>query len=182
VRADPGFDELYKREFARVFRAAFLLCADRDAAEDAAQEAFARALVRWRRLAGEPWAAGWVTTTAMNVARRAKRGPPRGPGEERSVNEDHDTRLDVRLAIRRLPARQQEAVVLHYLVDLSVLDTAAAMGIDEGTVKAHLARARQSLGRSLGVSPDAAGLPGSSPSEDLPEISPLEPERRSPDA
>jgi RNA polymerase sigma factor (sigma-70 family) len=64
---------------------------------------------------------------------------------------DDTTRLDVHAAVRRLPARQQEAVVLHYLLDLSVADTAAAMGCDQGTVKTHLSRARAALLRALSI-------------------------------
>ena len=52
-------------------------------------------------------------------------------------------------AVRALPARQQEAVALHYLLDLTVADTAATMGIDEGTVKTHLSRARDALAHAL---------------------------------
>ena len=70
MTVDPAFRELYEREFAAVFRAALLLSGDRRLAEDAAQEAFARALARWRRLRSHPSPGGWVTTTALNVARR----------------------------------------------------------------------------------------------------------------
>jgi RNA polymerase sigma-70 factor (ECF subfamily) len=151
VNVDPGFEELYQREFASVFRAAFLLCGDRSTAEDATQEAFARALVRWRRLGGQSWAAGWVMTTAMNVARRAMRRRPVPLEDPLPSGSDHDARLDVRRALGRLPARQQESVALYYLLDLSVADAAAAMGVAEGTVKAHLARARRTLAESLGI-------------------------------
>ncbi|MGZ4132218.1 MAG: sigma factor-like helix-turn-helix DNA-binding protein [Actinomycetota bacterium] len=48
-----------------------------------------------------------------------------------------------------MPRRQQEAVVLHYLLDLPVAETAAAMGVDAGTVKTHLSRARGSIARLL---------------------------------
>lgn len=147
---DPGFRELYERDFAAVFRAVYLLCGDRQLAEDATQEAFARALARWRRLHGQPWAAGWVTTTAFNVARRQLRQRPSviaGPDAWRASA--HDERLDLHAAIRGLPARQQEAVALHYLLDLPVAQTAAAMGCDEGTVKSHLHRARSALSRAL---------------------------------
>jgi RNA polymerase sigma-70 factor, ECF subfamily len=149
VNVEPGFEALYEREFAPVFRATFLLCGDRAAAEDATQEAFARALVRWRRLEGQPWAAGWVMTTAMNAVRRSMRRRPTPDDDPRWAAADPDARLDVRDAIGRLPARQQHAVALHYLLDLSVDDTAAAMGVTSGTVKVHLARARAALGGSL---------------------------------
>jgi RNA polymerase sigma-70 factor (ECF subfamily) len=148
VTVDPAFRDLYEREFAAVFRAALLLSGDRRLAEDAAQEAFARALARWRRLRSHPSPGGWVTTTALNVARRQLRRRPEGSPPQGEAPEIED-RLVVHEAIRSLPARQQEAVALHYLLDLPVTDTAAAMGVDVGTVKTHLSRARAALYESL---------------------------------
>jgi RNA polymerase sigma-70 factor, ECF subfamily len=147
VGIEPTFDELYQREFPVVFRAAYALCGDAVAAEDATQEAFARALARWRRLRKEPWAAGWVTTTALNVLKRQlRRSGPVSGAEEDGAEENHEAEsLDLWAAIRLLPERQREAVVLHYVVDLSIAESAAAMRCEEGTVKAHLSRARQAL-------------------------------------
>jgi RNA polymerase sigma-70 factor (ECF subfamily) len=151
VSIDPSFTELYEREFPAVFRAAYLLSGDRGLAEEAAQEAFARALARWSRLRSQPWAGGWVTTTALNTARRhLRRRRPAMPTNESPV-EDDTIRLDIHAAVRRLPARQQEAVVLHYLLDLPVAETAAVMGCDQGTVKTHLSRARAALLRALSI-------------------------------
>jgi len=144
----PGFQELYEREFARVCGAVFLLSGDRQLAQDAAQEGFARALVRWRRLRSHPAPGAWVTTTALNVARRQLRRRP--PVEADPVAPaDPTDRLALREAIRALPPRQLEAVAIHYLLDLPVAETAVAMGIDEGTVKTHLSRARSSLADAL---------------------------------
>jgi RNA polymerase sigma-70 factor, ECF subfamily len=148
VSVHPGFLDLYEREFERVCRAVYLLAGDRPLAEDATQEAFARALARWRRVGAHPSPAGWVTTTAMNVARRQLRRKPNLTSAHGSTPDETD-RVAVLEAIRRLPARQQEAVALHYLLDLTVADTATAMGVDEGTVKTHLARARDTLSRGL---------------------------------
>jgi RNA polymerase sigma-70 factor, ECF subfamily len=144
VRADDGFQGFYRAEFAKVFRAALVVCKDRDGAEEAAQEAFARALERWRRLGTQPWAAGWVITTAMNLARRGmrRRSVLRRPDV---ASTDEEARIDLWEGIRGLPPKQQAAVILHYAIDLPIAEVAAAMGCAEGTVKAHLARARQSL-------------------------------------
>jgi RNA polymerase sigma-70 factor (ECF subfamily) len=156
VSSDPSFTELYEREFPAVFRAAYLLTGDRGVAEEAAQEAFARALARWGRLRSQPWVGGWVTTTALNTARRHMRRH-RPTMLTSAPDEEVDTiRLDVHAAVRRLPARQQEAVILHYLLDLPVADTAAAMGCDTGTVKTHLSRARASLGRALSLDDESS--------------------------
>jgi RNA polymerase sigma-70 factor (ECF subfamily) len=148
VTANADFRDLYEREFGAVYRAAYALCGQRDLAEDAAQEAFARALARWRRLSREPWAGGWVMTTALNFARRQMR--KRRPIErERPPDPDTDALLDLRRSIDALPRRQQTAVVLHYLMDLPVEQVAASMRCKEGTVKAHLARARATLEHRL---------------------------------
>jgi RNA polymerase sigma-70 factor, ECF subfamily len=150
MKVDPGFRELYEREFATVFRTTLLVCGDRQVAEDATQEAFSRALARWRRLRHHPSPGGWVTTTALNAARRSLRRTPKLRADEGAASEgDTADRVALVSAIRDLPARQQEAVALHYLLDLPVAETATAMGVDAGTVKTHLSRAREALNRAL---------------------------------
>jgi RNA polymerase sigma-70 factor (ECF subfamily) len=139
---------MYEEEFANVYRAVLMLCGDRAVAEEATQEAFARALARWRRLRSHPRPAGWVVTTAMNVARRQLRRRPEVTTAEPTAR-DADAELDLRAAIADLSERQQQAVVLHYLLDLSVEETASVMSCDAGTVKTHLSRARTALGRTL---------------------------------
>src|SRR5712691_11183105 len=76
-----------------VFAAVFLLCRDRTVTEDATQEAFARAFERWDRLAAVPWAGGWVTTTAMNVARRSLRRRVAGLRSQRPSDIDATVEL-----------------------------------------------------------------------------------------
>jgi RNA polymerase sigma-70 factor (ECF subfamily) len=115
MTASPGFRELYEREFAAVYRAAYALSGDRTLAEDAAQEAFARALARWRRVSREPWAGGWVMTTALNFARRQMRKRPL-TAEPGPADADAEALIDLRRAVRTLPAQQQTVVVLHYLM------------------------------------------------------------------
>jgi RNA polymerase sigma-70 factor, ECF subfamily len=155
VRVEPRFAELYRAEFQSVFRTVLALCGDREVAEEAAQEAFARALARWRRLRDRPWTAGWITTTAMNVARRnLRRRPAIEPGEP--ATPDLDASMDLWREVRMLPERQQEAVVLHYVLDLPVSDVAQAMRCEEGTVKTHLSRARSALRVALEEARDDA--------------------------
>lgn len=153
MKVDPRFAELYEAEFDGVFRAAYALCGDRSLAEDAAQEAFARALERWGRLREQPWVMGWVVSTALNVARRTLRrrpAPRPQPGPGSGATSEPETAMDLVRAIRDLPRRQQEAVVLHYVADMPVSEVASVMGCEEGTVKAHLSRARDALARRLG--------------------------------
>lgn len=151
MELDPGFEELYRREYGAVFKAAYFACGDATVAEDATQDAFVRAFERWGRLQGNEWITGWLVTTALNLTKR-RRHTSRGGLPISSARDDMssaDERLDARRAVRSLPARQQEAVVLHYLIDLPVSEVARIMGCAEGTVKAHLAKAREAMARSV---------------------------------
>ena len=60
-----------------------------------------------------------------------------------------DLRPEVWAAVRRLPRRQREAIALRYVLDLSELQVAAAMGVAEGTASATLAAARRALAAAL---------------------------------
>ena len=152
---DPDFRELYEAEARAVFATVYLLCRDRALAEDATQEAFARALERWGRLRGKPWAAGWVATTALNVAKRWLRRNrlPEPRQEERGA--DTEILLDLWREVGVLPHRQREALVLCYRMDLPVREVASLMGCREGTVRTHLARGLATLRTRLGGEIDA---------------------------
>jgi RNA polymerase sigma-70 factor, ECF subfamily len=147
------FVQLYQAEHDKVFRATWAFCGDRGVAEDATQEAFARALERWPRLREQPWVTGWVTSTALNAARRLqrRRWPHRPETAPVGIAAAADASGSVELwqVVRALPRRQREAVTLHYLVDLPVAEVARLMGCREGTVKAHLAHARKALRAQL---------------------------------
>src|SRR3989442_13240683 len=154
---DQEFRELYEAEFESVFRTAYLFCGDRDLAEEATQEAFARALERWNRLRGQSWAAGWVVTTTYNVIHRRLRREAAPVEALRPIcvdETDVELELEVRRAVRALPLREQQAVVLFYFADRPVEEVAQLMGCHNGTVKVHLARARQALSRTLGGKTD----------------------------
>ncbi|HXF71029.1 MAG TPA: sigma-70 family RNA polymerase sigma factor [Actinomycetota bacterium] len=175
MRIEPEFERLYEREFQAVYRAVYLLTGDRAAAEDSTQEAFARCLERWNRLGDKPWVAGWVTTTALNHVRRSLRRrfaflrlPPESsasssdPAPARLESavapgpEAGDASLDLWRAVRQLPSRQQQAVVLHYAMDLPLAEVAEAMRVSQGAVKAHLARARETLRELVRGEPEPA--------------------------
>jgi RNA polymerase sigma-70 factor (ECF subfamily) len=149
VSVDPAFRDLYEREAHAVFQTVYLLCRDRTAAEDATQEAFARALERWARLRDQPWVGGWVTSTAVNAVRRTLRRRP-AVRLNAHPDQDLDASVDLWREVRRLPLRQQQAVILRYRADLPMEEIGAAMGCDAGTVRTHLARARDTLRKRIG--------------------------------
>lgn len=144
------FEDFYRNEYGRVFGALYVATGSADLAQDATQEAFQRALVRWRRLGEEQWAIGWVVTTALNHSRRLARRAGREPATlltETSVGGGgpDGTRVDLLRSVRSLPRRQREAIVLYYLLDLPIPAVATLMDQTEGSVKAHLAHARRKL-------------------------------------
>ncbi|MGH2734558.1 MAG: RNA polymerase sigma factor [Actinomycetota bacterium] len=150
---EQDFDAFCRREYEGVFRASYALAGDRQLAEDATQEAFGRAFARWARLSSEAWAAGWVMTTALNVCRRHHRMERRiwrfwSPESKQTVSAVE--RTDVVAALRTLPPRQRQAVILHYLGDLPVQQVADLMNTTDGTIKAYLFRGRAALREALG--------------------------------
>jgi RNA polymerase sigma-70 factor (ECF subfamily) len=145
---EQEFRAAYEHLYPLAFRVAYRFAGDRQEAEDAAQEALARAFQRWTRLRGQPWIAGWVLTTTLNLLRR--RRPVDLPNPEREIPPvDIESSLDLWAAVRRLPKRQAQAIALHYLADLPIADVATVMGCREGTAKAHLDRARKRLAASI---------------------------------
>lgn len=146
-RRQGNFEEFCRTEYPGVFKAALGFSGDPEIALDATQEAFARAFTRWSRLRRHEWAGGWVMTTALNLCKRGLRQrPPIPPPQvvDQALPEDED-RIDVAGALRTLPLRQRQAVLLHYLADLPVTAVAELMNTSEGTVKTHLSRARHAL-------------------------------------
>ena len=141
-RIPAGFDLAFDGLYAIAYRVAFRILGDRGDAEDVAQEALARASTRWSRLADRP--EGWVTRVASNLAidryRRRSRRPPPMTGPMGLVDPHLGERADLVAALRRLPRRQREAVVLRYLADLSEAQVALEMGCSVGAVKSHGAR------------------------------------------
>jgi RNA polymerase sigma-70 factor (ECF subfamily) len=136
-----------------------LMCGSYAAAEDAVQEALARAWERSERGQYIGSIPGWVTTVARNLLRdrfrramaeaRARRRLAVGPeGAAEMVHVERQA--DVERALAGLPRRQREVAVFHYFLDLEVAEIARVLGAPDGTVKSALHRARRSLARALG--------------------------------
>ncbi len=145
------FETFYAAEFQRVYKAIYLTSGDTHLAQDVTQEAFKLAFVRWRRLSDQPWAGGWVMTTALNLLRKDRKRPRPLPLDADAVPAAFDS-SDQSLvqALRRLPHRQRSAVLLYYLADLPVREVAEVMGVADGTVKALLSQARNNLRTTFG--------------------------------
>jgi RNA polymerase sigma-70 factor (sigma-E family) len=148
---------LYRSHALGLTRLAFIMLGDRQSAEDVVQEAFCGLFRAWDRLPGEANFLGYLRASVVNgcrtVIRRRKRTPqslavPPAPSAEASMLVGEERRATV-AALRRLPPRQREALVLRYFADLPEQETAEAMGISRGTVKSTTARGLAALGRML---------------------------------
>lgn len=154
--ARQEFAEFYQAVFGRLVGQLVLVVGDLHEAEDIAQEALVRAAARWPRLRDYDVPEAWVRRVALNLtvsnARRTRwrlqalaglRAPPLVP----AVSEDAVALLE---ALQHLPLRHRQALVLHYLLDLSVEQAARTLGVPAGTVKSWLARGRKALAAQLG--------------------------------
>ena len=130
-------------------------------AEDAVQEALARAWEKAERGEQIESLKAWVAVVATNIMRSGfrrilaeRRAVTRGGGHAvlawaKEIGAA-DERVDVTRAIQSLPLRHREVLVLRYFADLGLADIAQALGTSEGAVKGTLHRARAALARALG--------------------------------
>jgi RNA polymerase sigma-70 factor (sigma-E family) len=148
---EEAVDLLFRDHYAPMLRLAYCLVADRAQAEDVVQEAFSSLYSRWGRLRDPNAAVGYVRTTVIRGSRAAVRrrirdrqplllliDPVPPSSEEAAVASDERARLAA--AVRALPRRQREVLVCRYYLDLSVADTAALLGVTDGSVKRHAHR------------------------------------------
>jgi RNA polymerase sigma-70 factor, ECF subfamily len=138
-----------------------LVSGSRPGAEDAVQEALARAWERTERGERIESLRAWVMTVALNVVRsgfrrhRAERRATSRLTGTQSAPVATDDRVDIARALAALPRRQREATVLRYYLDLDVGEIAMILHVEQGTVKTTLFRARRALSKSLGEPEDA---------------------------
>ncbi len=143
-----------------VFRLAYLLLGDADDAEDVTQDTFIRALRYLHRYDPERALRPWLLRITANLARNRRRSlgrywaavqklaglaavdaTPTPEGRSAQAEEAHA----LWQAVRLLKSHEQEIIYLRYFLDLSVTETAEALGIQPGTVKSRLHRALKRL-------------------------------------
>ena len=151
-----GFDDFYRRTYAGLLVLARALVGP--AAEDIAQEAMLVAYRKWGEVGTMASPVGWVRRVCLHKAvstlRRSslERRLLRRSATSGSIPEATDEVAGAEnfwALVRELPARQAEAVALRFAADLPVIEVAEAMGCTEGTVKAHLARAKARLAERI---------------------------------
>jgi RNA polymerase sigma factor (sigma-70 family) len=146
------FEESFPELFRVAYRAAYRVTGDAGASEDAASEALSRAGVRWRRIGDRslPWVVRVATNLAIDHARRHAREPRAVHDGSRAEGiESVPTKVDLYRALKVLPKRQREVVVLRYFGDLTEREIATELGLAPGTVKSHASRGLAALRAQL---------------------------------
>jgi RNA polymerase sigma-70 factor (sigma-E family) len=158
--AEAAVTALYQAQALGLIRLAHIMLGDRQGAEDVVQEAFCGLYRRWAQLADSEKALPYVRASVLNGCRSVLR---RGRGRERALRGAYqppaasaeaaavagEERREVMAALRRLPARQREVLVLRFYLDLSEAEIARAMGIGPSTVRSSAHRALSALARAL---------------------------------
>jgi RNA polymerase sigma-70 factor (sigma-E family) len=162
---DGDFTEFVRASWPALYRTAYLLVGDPGLAEDLAQTALTKTYVAWSRIDDRHAAPAYARRTLVNTATswfRRKGWRNEVPTEQVpdvALAADPSTRPAVLDALGRLPARQRAVVVLRYYEDLSVAETADALGCSPGTVKSQTFEAFAKLRVLLGdaVVPETLG-------------------------
>lgn len=158
------FEEFYLASYGRTVALLAAITGSKHEAEDAAQEAYARALARWWRLSRYNLPEAWVRKVALRIAidsrrrrrrdvaaivRLAAQGRPACP---EPADDLKYTPLGV--ALLGLPLHERQVIVLHYVADLPVHAIAHECGLPVGTVKTRLVVARRHLEQQLTNRPE----------------------------
>ena len=157
--ADRAVVELYSEHYRSLVRLAALLVRDTPTAEEVVQDSFIAMHESWQRLKDTGKALAYLRQVVVNrsrsvlrhrtvVDKNLQKPAPDMPSAEHGAFVSLE-RSAVVAALRNLPERQREAIVLRYYADLSEAEIATAMGISRGAVKSHTARGMSSLRAAL---------------------------------
>jgi RNA polymerase sigma-70 factor (sigma-E family) len=141
---------IYTTQYRSLVRLAVLLVRDVSTAEEVVQDSFIAMHAAWRRLRDTDKALSYLRQSVVNRSRSVLRhrmvvdkNAPKPAPDMPSAEQGAISLLErsaVIAALRTLPPRQREALVLKYYADLSEAQIATAMGISRGAVKSHTAR------------------------------------------
>lgn len=151
---EAEFAEFFASSWDPCLRAVAASTGNMTLAEDQTAEAFGRAWASWRKVRRHPAPRAWVVRTALNAGaswwqRRSKETALTSHDAATADSQGNGLDTAVLTALRRLPARQREVIVLRVLLDLDIDTTARQLGIAPGTVRAHLSRALAALRNEL---------------------------------
>jgi RNA polymerase sigma-70 factor (sigma-E family) len=148
---EAGYREYVTHRLDGFRRTAFLLCGDWHQSDDLVSIALVKLLRHWRRVSVMEQPDAYVRRVLLRSWLDERRRPWRREHPTAALPEhaadpaDRDARMDVVARLAELPARRRAVLVLRYFCDLSVEQTAEALGCSEGTVKSQTARALDTL-------------------------------------
>jgi RNA polymerase sigma-70 factor (sigma-E family) len=149
---DVGYSEYVELRLPALRRLALLLCQDRHRADDLVQQAVIRVYMHWARASAAENTDAYVNAILVREFLHERRSGwtrrvrvtdqlPEAP----ILTSDRDGLMDLQAAVAALPPGQRAALVLRYYCDLSIDQTAAALGCSSGTVKSQTAKAIAAL-------------------------------------
>ncbi len=166
-----AFDNIVRRWQSPLINLAYRYCRDRQRAEEMAQDAFIQIYRNLRKYRGDAAFSTWLFAVSLNLYRsfmRRKSIPVESidalteiaGGQFPQLQIEQEERDDlVRRAVAALPSRYRDAVIVFYFREMDLAETAAILGVSEGTAKARLHRGRELLRRKLaGASPASASV------------------------
>ncbi len=161
-----ALSDLFVAHHRRLVGLASLLVDDRETAEDVVQEAFVGLHRKWRLLRDPGAAVAYLNRTVVNAGRDRLRHKRRGvtnlprmvpvPEARSSAEQDavrHDEADRLWRAIKALPTRQRQVLVLRYYLQQSEAEIADTLEVSRGSVKVHASRGLAALARSLEETP-----------------------------
>ena len=165
--AAEEFAAVYRSLFSPAMRLAYRITGSRETAEDIAAEALARAYAQWSEVRTMPHREAWVMRVASNLSLDAVRRRRPAEQAQRALEHAHRddvsygggqdlvaTRLALVAALRQLPQRQRDTIVLYYLGGLSEAEVSASLGIAASSVRTHLQRGLGRLRTHLARDPE----------------------------
>lgn len=151
ISRTANIELLYTERFPKFLRVAEAILGDEEAARDAVQEAFIRALRHRGRFRGSGPLEGWIWRIVVNEARRLWAEQPRTDPMQATeqLSDGHHPDGSLRVLIAALPERQRMAIFLRYYADLDYAQIGEALEIERGTVSATLHAAHRNLRHAL---------------------------------
>jgi RNA polymerase sigma-70 factor (ECF subfamily) len=153
--------ELYDAHVDRVFRLAYRMAGEMDLAQDFVQETFIKVFSRLSTFRGDSALATWITSVALSVALNGLRKVKRFRQREAPIDDaaqitggssrrtEPDLKNRMREAIERLPDGYRTVFVMHDMEGYTHEEIGTALGVQPGTSKAQLFRARAKLREAL---------------------------------
>jgi RNA polymerase sigma-70 factor (sigma-E family) len=156
---DHDLTALFRQNCQSLIGMAWVLLGDRGSAEEVVQDAFMSLQRAWPSMEDPGRALGYLRATSLNLVRSrlrhrlvVRRSPPAELADVASAEDAvilSEDRLAVVAALRRLPVRQRECLVLRYYAEMTEPEISSALGISTSSVKTHLRRGMVALESAL---------------------------------